>query len=191
MLRIHLLHIPRARTPVRQPGPGLVRDEVREEVSQNSEQRQTRDAVRRQNPRSTAFMFPDGRGGRRGLVINRRRNDRGPIFHAKTSSGKIVAQVRYASRLPRVMARQDYLGRILPRIHAVGRENCDWNHSINMQIYFHNRNMPRRSAFRLALESNSATVLRTVNQLLDPLSILPCTSGLHGIMTRVPFSTYA
>jgi hypothetical protein len=27
----------------------------------------------------------------------------------QTSDGKIVAQERYASRLPRVMARQDYL----------------------------------------------------------------------------------
>ncbi len=148
MLRIHLLRVPRARTPVRQPGPGLMSDEVREEVSQNSEERQTRDAVRCQNPRSTAFMFPDGRGGSRGLVTSRR-NDRGPIFHAKTSSGKIVAQVRYASRLPRIMARQDYLGRILPRIHAVGRENCDWNHSIYMQIYFHNRNIRANLPFRL------------------------------------------
>jgi hypothetical protein len=96
-----------------------MRDEVREEVSQNSEQRQTRDAVGCQNPRSTAFMLPEGGGGGRGLL--RRINDRGPIFHAKTSSGKIVAQVRYASRLPRFMARQDYLEGILRRIDAAGR----------------------------------------------------------------------
>jgi len=31
----------------------------------------------------------------------------------KTSDGKIVAQVHYASRLPRVQAGQDYLGVIL------------------------------------------------------------------------------
>ena len=34
----------------------------------------------------------------------------------ETSDGKIVAQVHYASRLPRVVARQDYLGGILLRI---------------------------------------------------------------------------
>jgi hypothetical protein len=43
----------------------------------------------------------------------------------KTSRGKIVAQVRYASRLPRIAARQDYLGWILLPIHAGGREKCD------------------------------------------------------------------
>jgi hypothetical protein len=130
-LQIHFLRVPRARAPVRQPGPGLMSDEVREEVSQNSEQRQTRNTVGGQNPRSTAFKFPDGRGGSRGLVC--RGNDRGPIFHAKTSSGKIVAQVRYASRLPRVVARQDYLSGILPRIYQGRREKCDLNHSIYMQ----------------------------------------------------------
>ncbi len=109
-----------------------MRDEVREEVSQNSEQRQTRDTVGCQNPRSAPFMLPDGGGGSRGLL--RRRNDRGPIFHAKTSSGKIVAQVRYASRLPRFLAGQDYLGRILRRILAGRREKCDQNHSIYVQI---------------------------------------------------------
>jgi hypothetical protein len=36
----------------------------------------------------------------------------------KTSDGKIVAQIRYASRLPRIAAKQDYLGVILPRIEA-------------------------------------------------------------------------
>ena len=129
-LQVHSMRIPRARTPVRQRGPGLMRDEVREEVSQNSEQRETRNTVGCQNPRSAAFMLPDGRGGSRGLL--RRRDDRGPIFHAKTSSGKIVAQVRYASRLPRVMARQDYLSGILPRIYAGRREKCDLNHGIYM-----------------------------------------------------------
>jgi hypothetical protein len=38
----------------------------------------------------------------------------------KTSDGKIVAQERYASRLPGIVARQDYLSRILPRIEASG-----------------------------------------------------------------------
>jgi hypothetical protein len=56
----------------------------------------------------------------------------------KTSDGKIVAQVHYASRLPRIQARQDYLRVILPRIQAPGREKCDCNHSIIMQISYHN-----------------------------------------------------
>ena len=132
-LQVHSMRIPRARTPVRQRGPGLMRDEVREEVSQNSEQLETRNTVGCQNPRSAAFMMPHRRSSRsRGLLVIRSRDDRGPIFHAKTSSGKIVAQVRYASRLPRVMARQDYLSGILPRIYAGRREKCDLNHGIYM-----------------------------------------------------------
>jgi hypothetical protein len=102
-------------------------DEVREKVGKNSEQRQSTDAISRQNPRSAAFMLPNGGSRRRGLIINSR-NDRGPIFHAKPSEGKIMAQKRYASRLPRIAAKQDYLSRILPRIHCVGRQNCDLNH---------------------------------------------------------------
>jgi hypothetical protein len=54
----------------------------------------------------------------------------------ETSSGKIVAQVRYASRLPRVAARQDYLVLILPRTDAGRREKCDQNHSIYMKTIF-------------------------------------------------------
>jgi hypothetical protein len=47
---------------------------------------------------------------------NRRRDDRGLIFHAnKPPNGKIVPQARYASRLPGITARQDYLSRILLR----------------------------------------------------------------------------
>jgi hypothetical protein len=38
----------------------------------------------------------------------------------KTSDGKIVAQGHYASRLLGIVARQDYLSRILPRIEAGG-----------------------------------------------------------------------
>jgi hypothetical protein len=111
-----------------------MRDEVREEVSKNPEQRQTRDTVGRENPRSAAFVFPNGGCGSRGLL--RRRNDRGPIFHAKTSDGKIVAQVRYASRLLRFVAKQDYLARILLPIQAGGGEKCDQNHRIIMKIDF-------------------------------------------------------
>jgi len=41
-----------------------------------------------------------------------------------------VAQVLYASRLPRVAAKQDNLAEILLRIAALGREKCDPDHSI-------------------------------------------------------------
>jgi len=41
----------------------------------------------------------------------------------KTSSGRIVAQEHYASRLPRVMARQDYLRAILLPFCDAGGEN--------------------------------------------------------------------
>ena len=39
----------------------------------------------------------------------------------KTSDGKIVAQIPYASRLPRFVAKQDYLSAILLRIRQGGR----------------------------------------------------------------------
>ena len=85
--KVHTHPIPRARTPVRQRGPGLMSDEVREEVGQNSEQGQTADAVAGENPGSAAFMMSNGRGGCGGLLTTRRDN-RGPIFHAKTSRRK-------------------------------------------------------------------------------------------------------
>ena len=108
-----------------------MRDEVREKVGQNPEQGQARDAVGCKNPRSPAFTLPDGGSRSRGLFL--RRNDRGPIFHAKTSDGKIVAQIRYASRLPRVAAKQDYLDVILPRIEVGKSKKCDLHHSTIMQ----------------------------------------------------------
>jgi hypothetical protein len=43
----------------------------------------------------------------------------------QTSSGKIVAQEHYASRLPRIMARQDYLGEILLPFRRQIREKYD------------------------------------------------------------------
>jgi hypothetical protein len=84
-------------------------DEVREKVGQNSEQRQPGNTVSGKNPRSAAFVLADSGSCSRGLLGIQRRDNRGPTFHAKTSDGKIVAQVRYASRLPRVMAKQEYL----------------------------------------------------------------------------------
>jgi hypothetical protein len=120
-----------------------MRDEVREKIGQNSEQSQARDAVSGQNPRASALVMPGGGSRSRGLVSISRGNDRGPIFHAKTSDGKIVAQERYASRLPRVMAKQDYLSRILPRIEAGRREKCDWDHGIIMQTDCRDRKIIR------------------------------------------------
>jgi len=55
----------------------------------------------------------------------------------ETSDGKIVAQVHYASRLLRVAAQKDYLGRILLRFWSHAAEKCDFNHNIFMKIYFH------------------------------------------------------
>ena len=58
----------------------LVGDEVGEKVGENSEQCQPRQTISREHPGSAAF--PLNRGGcGRGLLG--RRNDRGPIFHAK------------------------------------------------------------------------------------------------------------
>jgi hypothetical protein len=68
----------------------------------------------------------------------------GPDLPCKPPNGKIVAQIRYASRLPRIVARQDYLGAILPRIEAGGRQKCDQDHGILMKINYHN--MTIRSA---------------------------------------------
>jgi hypothetical protein len=45
-----------------------------------------------------------------------------------------VAQVRYASRLPRIPARQDHLEWILLPIHAAGREKFDQNNGIHKKI---------------------------------------------------------
>ena len=57
-------------------------------------------------------------------------DDWGPIFHAEPPDGKIVAQVHFASRLPRVMAKQDYLARIVTPNSQSQQQKCDQNHSI-------------------------------------------------------------
>ena len=118
---------PRTRTPVHYCILGLVGDEVREKVGENSKQRQPRQTVCREYPCSAAFMLDRGRCGRR-LVGGR--DNRGPIFHAQTSSGKIVAQVIHASRLHGVAALQDLLTRILPRFLEVRTAKRDQNHII-------------------------------------------------------------
>ena len=88
----------------------LVSDEVREEICQNAEKSQPRDTVGGKNPGAAAGKVFAGRRLRERLLRSRRGNNRGPIFHAKPPNGRIVAQVHYASRLPGVAARQDYLG---------------------------------------------------------------------------------
>src|SRR5579863_5067840 len=88
-------------------------------------------------------MMPDGRGGGRGLITGTRRDDRGPIFHAKTSRGKIVAQVHYASRLPRVLAKarlseRNFTPECLPRIRKM-----QWKERIYMKNIFHKMKIER------------------------------------------------
>ena len=98
---VTLHQLPRARTPVRHRRAGLVSDEVREKVSENSEQGQTADAVAGEYPGSAAFMMPNGGCAGRGLLG--RGNDRGPIFHAKNlrrkDRGASTLCVTPASRL--------------------------------------------------------------------------------------------
>jgi hypothetical protein len=77
-------------------------DEVREEVGEYPEKSQAGNTVGGQYPGAAAFAFR-GAGG----LLNCGRDNRGPIFHAKTSNGEIVAQKRYASRLPGVTAGQN------------------------------------------------------------------------------------
>jgi hypothetical protein len=86
-----------------------MRDEVREKVSQNAEQSQTANAVAGKNPRSAAFMMM--------LVSSRgllgRRDDRGPIFHAKN----LLTERSWRKYIMRHAAPRhggaDYLGAIL------------------------------------------------------------------------------
>jgi hypothetical protein len=82
-------------------------DKIREEVCENSEKSQPGNTVGGENPRAATGKMPIG-CRLMGLLRNRR--DRGPIFHArKPPNGRIVAQLRYASRLPGIVAGQDYL----------------------------------------------------------------------------------
>src|ERR1041385_3674106 len=104
---------PRTRTPARYCDPGLMSEEVRDEVRQNSEQCEATNAVAGENPGSAAFLVPDSGSSGRGLLCGR--DDRGPIFHAKTSRRKDRGAIQYASRLPRVWARQDYHPKFYPR----------------------------------------------------------------------------
>ena len=141
-------------------------------------------------------MLSDGGCGGRGLITitSIRGNDRGPIFHAKPSSGKIVAQVRYASRLPRVMARQDYLTGILLRIGAPGREKCDPNHSIFMKILVHIMTIDchpeRRGCFANAKQSRSRRIPTPSPGTVRNLRI-PAHPPQHGIMRGFVLPTYA
>ena len=57
----------------------LMGDEVGKEVGEDAEQRQPRQAIRREDPRTAALPPDRGCCGTRGLLGSR--NDRGPIFH--------------------------------------------------------------------------------------------------------------
>jgi hypothetical protein len=104
---------PRARTLVRQRQAGLVSDEVREEVRQHAEQRETTNAISCENPGSAAFMMFEGWVRGRGLLNGW--NHGGPIFHAHyLRTERSWRKLHYASRLPRVVAGQGYLRGILP-----------------------------------------------------------------------------
>lgn len=82
---VTLHRLPRARTLVRDCRAGLAGDEVREEVSDHSEQRQAGNAIGGENPGAAAFVLC---GGGLGLRSWNRRDDRGPIFHAKNLQRK-------------------------------------------------------------------------------------------------------
>jgi len=51
--------------------------------------------------------------------------------------GKIVAQVHYASRLPRILARQGYLSGILLPIGVIGLEKYDESGQTQVKNNFH------------------------------------------------------
>ena len=121
-------------------------DEVREKVGQNPEQRQATNAVAGQNPRSAAFMLPGS--GSRGLLS--RRDDRGPIFHAKPPDGKIVAQHVMRHACLALRAGQDYRDTILSRFAAVAREKCDYNHNTIKIIDFHSMTIRALGVHRFA-----------------------------------------
>src|SRR5579864_5610742 len=59
---------------------------------------------------------------------------------SKTSDGRIVAQVHYASRLPRVLARQNYLRAILLRIAGITIENLSFAGPFFSNYDSHNEN---------------------------------------------------
>jgi|1186.fasta_scaffold576754_1 hypothetical protein len=72
----HLL--PRTHTPVRHRNRALVSDEIGEEVREDPKQREARNSVSGQNPRTAAFVMMLGRGG----LLCFEGDDGSPIFHA-------------------------------------------------------------------------------------------------------------
>jgi hypothetical protein len=65
---------------------------------------------------------------------NLQRKDRGAIY-----------VMRHACL--RVVARQDYLGEILPRFRSSGLRKCDSNHDILVQIDLHNKKIIAMETF--------------------------------------------
>src|SRR5277367_315290 len=86
--------------PYSQHNHYLMSDVVRKEISEDREKSQSRYAVAGQNPGAAAFPLPGKRRLGNRLLRNRRRDIRGPIYHARNPpNGEIAAQV-LASRLP-------------------------------------------------------------------------------------------
>jgi hypothetical protein len=141
----------------------LVSDKIGKEVCQDSEKSQPRDTVSRENPRPAALPMPaTGSLGKRRL--GNRRDNRGPIFHAKPPNGKIVAQVHYASRLPRVVARQDYLSGSLLRFKAHRGKKFSVPHPLSLHVF----TRTSRAAGRFARSLN-AIDRRTAASVTCPL----------------------
>src|ERR1700730_6811327 len=103
--------MPRARTPVHQPNAYLVRDEVREEVSEQSEKSPPGNSISRKNPGAAAFTASHGRGRRGKRPLGNRSAHSVLIFHTRTTSErKDRGANTFCVTLPGILARQDFLG---------------------------------------------------------------------------------
>jgi hypothetical protein len=82
------------------------------------------------------MMFRGGSG-----LLLRWRNHGGPIFHAKNLlTERSWRTVRYASRLPQVKEKQDYLGRFYPEFSSSGLKNVVRSTGSKVTIILHNLN---------------------------------------------------
>ena len=59
-----------------------------------------------------------------------------------------------------IVAKQDYLTQILPRIDSLGREKSDWDHGIYMKIYYHNMTTTIPPFHTIDPSSGTASCLR-------------------------------
>jgi len=117
--------MPRARTPVHQPNPYLVRDEVREKVSEQSEKSQPGNSISRKNPGAAAFTAPHSRGSRSKRLLGSRRDIRGPIFHTrKTSERKDRGASTFCVTPPGLRGQARLLRSSLLRFGEAKNEKC-------------------------------------------------------------------